>query len=172
MRADIYWIRDIEPMRLALMPRPRGGDWLQGEVANWKSAGIDLVLSLLRDYELNDLGLSAEAKECEEHGIEYRSFPISDRGTPESLHEFIAMVDELALRLRDGVAIAVHCRAGIGRSSITAGAFLLRSGVPADKIFPMISRARGLSVPDTQSQIDWFSGLAKRLSAPSTPRSR
>jgi protein-tyrosine phosphatase len=172
MPADIYWIRDIEPMRLALMPRPRGGDWLQDEVANWKAAGINLVLSLLQDYEVTELGLLAESTECATQGIEYRSFPINDRGTPESLHQFIALVDELITRLRDGVAIAVHCRAGIGRSGITAGALLLRLGVPADQIFPMVSRARGLAVPDTQSQVNWFAGLTKSLSAPPRPKQR
>lgn len=26
MPAGIFWIRDIEPLRLAVMPKPRGGD--------------------------------------------------------------------------------------------------------------------------------------------------
>jgi hypothetical protein len=38
-------------------------------------------------------------------GSEYRSFPINDRGTPESKCQFLAMVDDLAGRLRHGAAV-------------------------------------------------------------------
>ena len=48
MTPDIYWIRAVEPLRLAIMPRPRGGEWLQDEVAGWARAEIQIVACLLR----------------------------------------------------------------------------------------------------------------------------
>jgi len=160
---EIYWIKDIEPLRLAVMPRPRGGDWLRDEIAGLKSEGVGLVVSLLHEYEIQELALSGEGSECSALGIEYRSFPIRDREMPQQVQVFMGFVDDLTGRLRSGTAVAVHCRAGIGRSAITAGSVLLRLGIPAQQVFPMISRARGLTVPDTQSQIEWFSVLAKSL---------
>ena len=161
MTTEIHWIRDIEPLRLAIMPRPRGGDWLRDEVANLKTEGVSVVVSLLHQYEAQELDLSGEGTECLAQGIEYRSFPIRDRGIPESIHAFMNLVDEMANRLRCGTAIAVHCRAEIGRSALTVGGIMLRLGVPAEQVFPMVSRARGLTTPDTPSQIEWFSAFAR-----------
>jgi hypothetical protein len=33
MRADIYWIADVPGGRLAILGRPRSGDWLSDEIA-------------------------------------------------------------------------------------------------------------------------------------------
>jgi hypothetical protein len=32
MQARIYWIDDLESGQLGIMPRPRGGDWLEDEI--------------------------------------------------------------------------------------------------------------------------------------------
>src|SRR5438874_882122 len=39
MRAEIYPIAGVPFGRLAIMPRPRAGDWLPDEVASWRGAG-------------------------------------------------------------------------------------------------------------------------------------
>lgn len=140
------------------MPRPRGG-----EFASLKAEGVGSVVSLLHQYETKELDLSGEGSECLALGIEYRSFPIRDRGIPESIRAFMDLVDEMTGRLRPGTAIAVHCRAGIGRSALTVGGIMLRLGIPAEQVFSMISRARGLTTPDTPSQVEWFSAFALSL---------
>jgi protein-tyrosine phosphatase len=156
MKPEVYWIRDIEPFRLAVMPRPRGGEWLDDEISGWQQLGIDAVISLLHRYEAEELGILEEESICRSRGIRYRSFPIRDRGTPESAAEFSALSDEIAASVKEGVAVAVHCRAGIGRSGLLAGSVLLRLGVPASDVFAVVSKARGLSVPDTPEQVEWF----------------
>jgi protein-tyrosine phosphatase len=161
MESEIYWIRDIEPLRLALMPRPRGGEWLEDEISSWKRSGVGVVVSLLHRYEAEELLLLEEELQCVSNGIEYRSFPIRDRSTPESTSAFLALADELAVLVKQGSSVAVHCRAGIGRSALLAGFVLLRLGVAANDVFPVLSRARGLAVPDTSSQIEWFHFTSK-----------
>jgi hypothetical protein len=47
MIARIHWIELPLTGRLAIAARPRAGDWLVDEVAAWRAAGIDLVVSLL-----------------------------------------------------------------------------------------------------------------------------
>jgi protein-tyrosine phosphatase len=163
MMPDVYWIRDIEPLRFALMPRPRGGEWLGDEVSGWSQLGIDVVVSLLHQYEADELEISEEERLCVRHGISYHSFPIKDRGTPESEPAFFALADEVAASVRQGSVVAVHCRAGIGRSGLLAGSVLLRLGIPASQVFAVLSRARGLSVPDTSAQAEWFHAAAARM---------
>lgn len=161
MTPEVYWIRDIEPFKLAVMARPRGGEWLEDEILGWKRLGIGLVASLLHNYEAEELGISEEASLCAAHSIEFKSFPIKDRGIPESASAFFDFADDLTSRVREGTAVAVHCRAGIGRSGLTAGSVLLRLGVPAQDVFSLVSKARGLVVPDTPSQIEWFHSIGK-----------
>jgi protein-tyrosine phosphatase len=61
--------------------------------------------------------------------------------------------------LRTGKAVAVHCRAGIGRSALIAACVLVRSGYDVDGAFDTIAKARGMAVPDTQAQHDWVAAL-------------
>ena len=81
MRADIYWIDQIAPHRLAIMPRPRGGDWLEDEIQSLRLEGVDVLVSLLTEAEARELELDSEAELCRTSGIDYISFPIRDRGS-------------------------------------------------------------------------------------------
>jgi protein-tyrosine phosphatase len=73
--------------------------------------------------------------------------------------------------LRNGRCMAIHCRAGIGRSSIIAACALICSGLGAEQALAMIAASRGLTVPDTDEQRDWVVAFGKahhggRLSPP------
>jgi len=52
--------------------------------------------------------------------------------------------------------VAVHCRDGIGRSGLLGACVLSCLGVARDEPFAMLTRARGVTVPDTTSQLEWF----------------
>jgi protein-tyrosine phosphatase len=159
MRPSVCWIEAPIAGRLAIMPRPRAGDWLKDEISGWRREGIDLVVSLLENSEIAELGLQDEAAECRRHAIELISFPIPDRGVPPSLRDAIGMVRALATQLRDGKAIAIHCRSGIGRSALMAACALVWLGVHPANAFDLIGKARGLQVPDTDQQRDWVFGF-------------
>ncbi len=158
---SLHWVAGIAPCRLALMPRPRGGDWLRDEVGAWRNVGIKSVVSLLEAREIHDLDLRAEPDLCVEHGIQFRSFPIPDRGTPASAQGLCAMLAQLHAELLQGHAVAIHCRAGIGRTGLVAGCMLHLLQVPYEDIFHLLSRSRGLAVPDTAAQADWVEKFAR-----------
>lgn len=153
MYSDIYWIDDPARPRLAIMARPRSGDWLEGEIHHWKRSGIGIVVSLLEPDEIEDLGLAEEAALCICEGIEFRSFPIPDRGLPLDEAAFRRFIAGLA---ETGDAIAIHCRAGIGRSSLVAGSIMIARGTSPDWALTKIAEARGLPVPDTDDQRAWI----------------
>jgi protein-tyrosine phosphatase len=159
MRSSIYWLNLPQPWRLAIMPRPRAGDWLVDEIGAWKNEGIDLVLSLLEDDEIAELGLSGEQQACQDQGIEFISFPIADRDVPRSTAEAVRIARHLSDELLNGKAIAIRCRAGIGRSSLMAACVLVLNGYEASSALETISRARGLKVPDTEAQRLWVSAF-------------
>ncbi len=162
MYSDIFWIENPIGFRLAIMARPRSGDWLEGEVENWHRNQITHIVSLLENEEILDLGIEAEEGICTNHGIKFYSFPIADRGIPDSFNETLTLISILSTYLKDG-SVAIHCRAGIGRSSLIAGAILIMNGISADESLRLISEARNLQVPDTQIQIDWLKEFENKL---------
>lgn len=167
---DLRWIKDIEPLRLAISPRPRGGEWLGGDIAAWRAAGVDAVVSLIDGAEERELDLEQEALFCRNTGIEFVSFPIRDRSVPSSPDAAASLVEWVVSDLRRGLGVAIHCKFGIGRSGLLAGCVLHALGQPFDEVFPILSRARGMPVPDTDAQAEWVRRYAK-ASAPAALRS-
>ena len=163
MRSDIHWIDGNSKGRLAIMARPRSGDWLEDEIVGWKQAGIDTVVCLLERDETIELGLQDEAALCHRHAMKFIAFPIVDRGVPDSMRDTQVLAQDLASNVEGGEAAAVHCRAGIGRSSLIAACALVCMGRDVDAAFSMIAKARGLPVPDTEVQREWVAAFQTAL---------
>jgi protein-tyrosine phosphatase len=164
MMTTLYWIADLKTGRLAVMPRPRGGDWLEDEVRAWRAAGIDLIVSLLEDEEVRELDLVGEPELCGAAGIGFLRLSIPDRSVPASVRTVENLVADLEVFLARGNAVAIHCRQGVGRSALLAACLLAASGVQAAEAFRRIEAARGCPVPDTAEQREWVNRFAGTLS--------
>jgi protein-tyrosine phosphatase len=154
-----YWIETGSTAKLAIMPRPRGGDWLDDEIRALKRDGVDVLVSLLTPEEELELGLESESAACSTGGIEFRSFPIPDRQVPSTAVPFLRFIESLHQELLQGRSIAAHCRAGIGRSSLLLASLMRLEGHTVEDAFRRISQARGLEVPDTPEQVSWVKNL-------------
>jgi len=161
MRAEIYWIDNISPGRLAVLPRPRGGDWLEDELQSLRDQGVDLLVSLLTEDETNELELSHEAELAANLGIGFLPFPIHDRTVPDASDGTATFFDTLHHQFLSGDGIAVHCRMGIGRSSLVVATVLSLAGHAPDDAFEQISAARGVAVPDTDDQRKWVAQFVR-----------
>ena len=155
IQPDVYWLRELDGVRLAIMPRPRSGEWLADEIAGWSRLGVQTVVSLLEQREVTELDLADEESLCRSANLHFISYPIPDRGVPRDSVGFSQLVAVLEGSLRSGESVAVHCRAGIGRSGLLGACVLNAFGVDPDSAFGMLSRARRVSVPDTDAQIAW-----------------
>ncbi len=145
--------------QLAILPRPRGGDWLEDEIRSWRNTEVEVVVSLLTPSEIDELGLSQELFYCESNQIEFWSFPIPDRSVPDSLKSAIALISRLDQVLGAGKHIGVHCRQGIGRSGLIAAALLTAAGIEPSAAWEAVRAARGCEVPDTDEQREWVSAF-------------
>ena len=160
-----YLIEGPWPGQLAIVPRPRGGEWLDDEVRAWKELGCDVVVSLLTRDELDEFGLAAEPDLSRAQGLQFCELPIPDLGVPESLAAARKLVDNLRSALELGKKIAIHCRQGIGRSGLIAAGVLVVSGVDPETAIRQVSAARGLPVPETAEQREWVLELARDCAA-------
>ena len=163
MRTELYWIAAPSPGRLAIMPRPRGGDWLEEEIQAWRRSGVDLVVSLLAIDEQIDLDLLDEKALCDENDIEFISFSIVDRSVPSSMSDFSKLISRLADGLANGKNIAVHCRQGIGRAGLVAICLLIYAGMDQEAALVSVKSARGCPVPETSDQRRWITDFATSL---------
>ncbi len=161
-----YRIEGPWPGQLAIVPRPRGGDWLDDELRALKDAGFDLVVSLLTKDESQELGLDREADISREHGLRFCEFPIRDLGVPDSSEAAQEFISKLHDALAAGEKVAIHCRQGIGRSGLIGSSLLVMSGIDPAKAFRLVSAARGLPVPETPEQRDWVMELSREFAEP------
>jgi protein tyrosine/serine phosphatase len=161
MKPNIYWIPGPWAGKLAILARPRGGDWLTDEVEGWREADVQVIVSLLSEEETRELGLADEAQVVEANGLNFISFTINDYDVPSSEGAVRQLVNHLEELLAQGQNVGIHCRAGVGRSSLVAACLFVDQGEDTEISFQRIGTARGLTVPDTVAQREWVSEFAR-----------
>src|SRR5258707_72679 len=117
----LYSVKELPAGRLSILPHPRGGGWLEDDLKALRGyEGVDVLVSLLTVGEVGELSLEEEAEICQRQGLGFRSFPIGDLQTPPWSAVTLALLKELKAELDAGRHVAIHCRAGIGRSGLMA----------------------------------------------------
>jgi protein-tyrosine phosphatase len=160
---SVFWINPGANGRLAIVPRPRGHEFLADDLQVLRRDGIDILVSLLTPAETAALGLEREQELCGRAGISFRSLPIPDHSVPASHRQLHELADALATERLHGKNIGAHCQAGIGRSSLLLAAVLCVEGLSPQHAFRLISNGRGLQVPDTQEQVEWLAEFSNSL---------
>jgi protein tyrosine phosphatase (PTP) superfamily phosphohydrolase (DUF442 family) len=163
MLTGLFWVEGPWLGRMAISPRPRGGEWLDDEMKGWRRTGVDMVVSLLEPDEAEDLGLDEERKYCETNGMEFHSLPIVDRSVPSSDADAARLLAELEEALNGGRNVAIHCRQGVGRAGLIASTLLAETGVNPSEAIQRVSAARRAPVPETAEQRAWIDSFAATL---------
>jgi protein-tyrosine phosphatase len=163
MWTRLYWVDGPWPGKLALSARPRGGDWLEDDLASWRREGVDAVVSLLTPDEEADLDLKTEAGSVKTQNMDFVSFPIRDRQVPASQTSLASTLDKINADLSSGKNVLVHCRQGIGRTGTVAACLLVSKGWNPSTAVDYLSSLRGISIPETTEQRLWIDQYAAIL---------
>jgi protein-tyrosine phosphatase len=163
MRSTLYVIETGEAGQLATMAHPKGGGWLDDEMTGLREAGVEVLVSALMPDEYALLDLSDEPAAARAAGLEFLQFPVLDADVPEGTDTARDLTARLAEDVRAGRFVVAHCRAGIGRCSMLAGATLIRLGNTPDEAWQRVRAARGLPVPDNARQEEWLYRFAADL---------
>lgn len=157
MHTKIYWLHQFNSgAQIGIMARPRGNDWLEGEIINLRNNHVDIVVSLLESDEMYELDLAHEEELCMANDMLYVNFPVKDRDVPGHEGDTDKLIALLTKKINDGLSVVVHCRMGIGRSSIIAGAILVKYNLKVNDIISSVIKVRGVNVPDTEKQLQWL----------------
>jgi protein-tyrosine phosphatase len=165
MSTKLYWADGPWSGNLAIAARPRGGDWLEEEIAGWRDAGVDIVISLLTSDEEQELDLKNEAREVRGSGMKFISLPIPDRQVPPAESEVRVSIETVEADLSSGKNVVIHCRQGVGRSGLLAACLLITKGLSSGAAIDSVTAARGVPVPETDEQRRWIDHYAANLAS-------
>ncbi len=149
---DLHWVDD----GIAVSTRPEGGSLLKDDLRGARRLGVDILVSCLQPSEERELGLLEEGPLAEAAGLTFLRFRMNDGGTPADDVVFAQTVDNLRAEHAAGRRIAVHCRAGVGRSPLTVAAVLVREGEEPEDAWRRVAKARGYPVPDNNEQREYL----------------
>ena len=107
MRPELYTINRDRTSTLSTMARPRGGDWLKDDMSGVAGAGVSVLVSLLTDAEMTELGLSGEPRAARDAGLAFYRLPTPDRHVPGRTAS-VELARTLLAQLAAGQSVAIH----------------------------------------------------------------
>lgn len=163
---EVAWVDlDTAPGHLGLAMAP-GRNEAVGDRVTWRRDlhgdlrrlrhvhRCDVLVSLLSDDELAEIGIADLDDAVAVHGIEHHRLSVRDGGVPDpdQLPAVLALVDRLRDRLLAGRTVVLHCRVGQGRSGMLA-ALVTASlwALPAEAI-ARVRRAQPRAVETVQQE--------------------
>jgi len=130
------------PGALWLTGMPDSEPRLERFLADTASVGVEHVVILTEDHEIRDLAPAYDrVLSSPELPFSLTRLPIRDYGVPQGADRFRQTAGAIADTLRRGGCVAMHCRAGIGRTGLMAQAVLIELGVPPGQATDQVARA-------------------------------
>ena len=157
MRASLHVIAGRGSGQLATIAHPRGDDWEADELGSLAGSGVSVLVSALTTAEQQRLGFGSTSATAARLGVDFLPFPVGEGGIArDDAAKVVGLAGRLAAQVSAGRFVVTQCFAGIGRSTLLAGATLVMLGIGPERALELLTVARGLPVPDTEAQRDWL----------------
>src|SRR5207253_9425685 len=126
---QLYCVPTTGEGSLSILSRPAGGDALAEDIRDLADRRVTMVVSALTRVEEDEFDLTMEREEALRAGLQFVRVAIPDRGIPGP-NSIDTATRTIGAELEHGGHVAVHCRAGIGRSCLIAAAVLVTGDIP------------------------------------------
>ena len=103
--------------------------------------GVDELVCLVEDHELEQLHIPELAARCAAHGITLHRLPIRDRHSPDKA-ELQSLLRELVGLQQAGRRVVFHCMGGLGRAGTAAACCLIETGMAPEDAIRTVRTAR------------------------------
>jgi atypical dual specificity phosphatase len=113
----------IVPGRIGTAPLPGAVIDIRHDLDALRTVGVTMLITLTR----GDLPQDALAA----HGLKNLHLPIYDREAP-SINQLRMLAVRITRLIQSGEVLAVHCRAGLGRTGTVVAGWLIHEGLTAD----------------------------------------
>ncbi len=167
---NTYWVL---PGQLLAGEHPFGENPAEAldRLALLSNAGLDYFI------DLTEAGEQREYRRLLSRKAEYRRYPIADTCVPKDPGQMRALQADLRTALMQGHGVYLHCRAGIGRTGVAIGCFLVEEGLAGKAALKQLNRlwkqsARAATwpkVPQTPEQADYVVHWPERRQSVALP---
>jgi len=121
-----------------------GPHWrdLDSDAQHLADLGVDMLLLLVEDHELERCRATDVAEAVAAHGVELIRHPLVDLEEPADDRAYRERLAGLVERVRAGETLAIACRGGLDRAGMTSACLLREAGLDADAAIDRVHDAR------------------------------
>jgi len=126
-------------------------------VRHYAGLGAHTLLTLLTSQEIEILGLQQLGALCACHGLRWLHAPIEDHQAPDPGFEswWGQQAGGLHRQIDEGVAVAIHCWGGKGRTGTIAARLLIERGLAPEAAIAAVRQCRPGAI-ETNAQVDYL----------------
>ena len=143
---DAYWVSP-DCIMAGEYPGSEDPEYASARLCLLLEAGVAVFIDLTVRDEL-DPYLKVLTEEAERIGTmpEYQKWPIRDVSTPTA-EEMTKILDAIDASVEAGKVVYLHCAAGLGRTGVVVGCYLVRHGLTGKEALEEIPRLRQRDLP-------------------------
>jgi hypothetical protein len=159
---DSYWVikRDF---LAGEYPGRREENETRHRVLKLLQCGIRVCIDLTKPGEIAPSYRDIFLQELEFYGYQgsYFHFPVYDFGIP-SEEQMQRTLDQIDKSIKERLPVYLHCHAGIGRTGLTVGCYLVRHGLKGVDALAHIKELRKevasswVTSPETDAQVEYI----------------
>jgi ADP-ribosyl-[dinitrogen reductase] hydrolase len=138
-----------------------------GTIARW---GASLVVTLMEERELFELGLNDLPAQLRSLGITWLLIPLPESGMPGPSFEshWTTASSQLASVLEQRGRIVIHCTDGLQRTGLIAARLLVHLGCRPEDAINRVRAAKPGAISSTEQELEIFSARLPASNAAST----
>lgn len=150
----IDYIKEIpEQIGMTILPgrRDRGRN-IEEDVKSIVDSGIENIVTLITESELESYGVPNLIKTYNENGISTKHVSIVDQGIP-TIEELDEIVDWMDAKFKKNEKVLVHCVGGLGRTGTIVAAYLKKyRRYSTEEAINMVRKSRSPRAIETKIQ--------------------